>query len=51
MNMIKEERFEIILNELRAANQVTFEVLAKVLGVSEDTVRRDIEQLNKSGFG
>ena len=50
MNMLKEERFEIILKELRAANQVTFEALAKCLGVSEDTVRRDIELLNKSGL-
>src|ERR1700712_1811484 len=50
MNMLKEERFEIILKELRATNQVTFEALAKDLSVSEDTVRRDIELLNKSGL-
>src|ERR1700751_2769820 len=50
MNMLKEERFEIILKELKSTNQVTFEALAKGLSVSEDTVRRDIALLNKSGL-
>jgi DeoR/GlpR family transcriptional regulator of sugar metabolism len=48
--MLKEERLEVILKELKASNLVLLEPMAKNLGVSEDTVRRDIEQLSKSGL-
>lgn len=48
--MLKEERFEIILKQLKVSNKVTFEELAKELLVSEDTVRRDIEILYKNGL-
>lgn len=48
--MLKEERFEYILNGLKADNKVLFEDLSKALNVSEDTIRRDIEILHKSGL-
>ncbi len=48
--MLKEERFDHILKELKSSNKVFFEDLAKDLRVSEDTIRRDIEQLSKSGL-
>lgn len=48
--MIKEERFEFILKSLEQSNRVTYESLAEGLAVSEDTVRRDIDQLSKSGL-
>lgn len=48
--MLKEERFEIILNELKSAHKVSYESVAKKLDVSEDTIRRDIEILSRSGL-
>ncbi len=48
--MLKEERFDHILKELKISNKVFFEGLAKNLNVSEDTIRRDIEVLSKSGL-
>jgi len=48
--MLKEERFDHILKLLGEEERVTYEVLAQQLKVSEDTVRRDIEVLNKSGL-
>lgn len=48
--MLKEERFEIILNELADKKKVKFEDLAVQLNVSEDTVRRDIEILHRNGL-
>ncbi|MDQ1089917.1 DeoR/GlpR family DNA-binding transcription regulator [Siphonobacter sp. SORGH_AS_1065] len=48
--MLKEERFDHILKELKSSNKVFFEGLAKDLQVSEDTIRRDIELLSKSGL-
>jgi DeoR/GlpR family transcriptional regulator of sugar metabolism len=48
--MLKEERFEHILKEVRSAHRVFYENLAKDLNVSEDTIRRDIDLLNKSGL-
>lgn len=48
--MLKEERFEIILTQLKEKTKVTFEELALNLQVSEDTVRRDIEVLHRNGL-
>ncbi|QRR00167.1 DeoR/GlpR family DNA-binding transcription regulator [Dyadobacter sandarakinus] len=48
--MLKETRFEHILSKLKSNNQVFFEELALELAVSEDTIRRDIDILAKSGL-
>jgi len=48
--MLKEKRFEVILEHLKKKKEVTFEELAVKLGVSDDTIRRDIEQLHKNGL-
>lgn len=48
--MLKEERFDHILKELKSSNKVFFENLSKELRVSEDTIRRDIDHLSKSGL-
>lgn len=48
--MLKEERFEIILRELKSRAKVKFEELALLLGVSEDTIRRDIDVLYRNGL-
>jgi len=48
--MLKEERFEIILTQLNEHKKVKFEDLAMLLKVSEDTVRRDIDMLNRHGL-
>ncbi len=48
--MLKEERFDIILKELKISNKVFLEELALKLDVSEDTVRRDISILHKAGL-
>ncbi|MBW8687372.1 DeoR/GlpR family DNA-binding transcription regulator [Chitinophaga rhizophila] len=48
--MIKEQRFDYILNALKAQEQVTYETLASSLQVSEDTIRRDIDQLYRNGL-
>lgn len=48
--MLKEKRFEIILENLKKKKEVTFEELAVKLGVSDDTIRRDIEYLHKNGL-
>ena len=48
--MIKEQRFEFILNKIKTDQQVTYEQIAGSLNVSEDTVRRDIDQLYRNGL-
>jgi DeoR/GlpR family transcriptional regulator of sugar metabolism len=48
--MLKEERQNHILNKLNKAQKVTFEEIAHELQVSEDTIRRDIDVLYKSGL-
>lgn len=48
--MVKEERFEKILAQLRDGSIATYSVLANELAVSEDTVRRDIDQLHQNGL-
>ena len=49
-SMLKEKRFNHILDELKTNGQVLYGDLANELGVSEDTIRRDIELLVKSGL-
>lgn len=47
--MLKEERHNFILEELRIKNKVlTFE-LSETLAVSEDTIRRDLKELSDQG--
>ncbi|MBB6113064.1 transcriptional regulator, DeoR family [Mucilaginibacter lappiensis] len=48
--MAKEDRYELILKALETDGKVGFDNLALKLDVSSDTVRRDIEQLNKMGL-
>lgn len=48
--MTKEERFGLILKELKTSGKVSFEAVASQLQVSEDTVRRDIDALSKNGL-
>lgn len=47
---MKEARFGLILKELKNSGKVSFEELATALKVSEDTVRRDIDVLSRSGL-
>jgi DeoR family transcriptional regulator, carbon catabolite repression regulator len=48
--MLKEERFNHILINLKQKGKVFYEPLAKDLNVSEDTIRRDIEALYNNGL-
>ena len=47
--MLKEERFNFILNEVRVRNRVLLSDIAIKLNVSEDTIRRDFNQLQEDG--
>jgi len=47
--MLKVERQSIILEELRAFNKVESSRLCDLLSVSEDTIRRDLNDLEKKG--
>jgi len=49
-NMLKEERLDFIINQLKSNPSVKLGGLSEALGVSEDTVRRDIESLAKNGL-
>lgn len=48
--MLKEERFGFILDKVGTLNKVGLQELAVDLGVSEDTVRRDIDVLSRRGL-
>lgn len=48
--MIKEQRLKHILALLQSKELVTYEILAADLAVSEDTIRRDIEELHNNGL-
>ncbi|KOS07415.1 DeoR faimly transcriptional regulator [Flavobacterium akiainvivens] len=48
--MVKEERLELILSQLAKDSKVQFAELSHLLNVSEDTVRRDIKELNEQGL-
>ncbi len=47
--MLKEERLNYILEEIRTYNRVVSSELSKKLTVSEDTIRRDLKELSDSG--
>lgn len=47
--MLKIERQSIILEELRAFNKVESSRLCNLLNVSEDTIRRDLQELEGKG--
>ncbi len=44
-NLLKKERKNIILRHINVHSRVTFEELAGLLNVSEDTIRRDLNEL------
>ncbi|PWL38388.1 DeoR family transcriptional regulator [Flagellimonas aquimarina] len=44
--MLKEERHQVILNEVRIHNKVLLTDIAELVKVSPDTVRRDIKELH-----
>lgn len=48
--MLKEERQSIILNKLHTSGKVVVSRLAVELNVSEDTVRRDLLDLDQKGL-
>lgn len=48
--MLKEERFEYILRKLGLDNKVLSTELSKQLKVSDDTVRRDLNELSLKGL-
>jgi DeoR/GlpR family transcriptional regulator of sugar metabolism len=48
--MLKEERLDFIINRLKSNQSVKLGQLSEELEVSEDTIRRDIEGLAKSGL-
>jgi DeoR family transcriptional regulator, fructose operon transcriptional repressor len=47
--MLKEERLNYIVNEVKIRNRVLLIDIAKKLDVSEDTIRRDLNYLNEQG--
>jgi DeoR/GlpR family transcriptional regulator of sugar metabolism len=48
--MLKEERLNFIINQLKSNQSVKLDRLSEALDVSEDTIRRDIEGLAKNGL-
>lgn len=48
--MLKEERLNFILNEVKVRNRVLLFDIADKLNVSEDTVRRDLKHLDEQGM-
>lgn len=48
-NMLKEERQALIMREINLHNRVLSADLSQTLGVSEDTIRRDLKELAESG--
>lgn len=48
--MVKEERLQLILDQLAKDSKVQLAEMSHILNVSEDTVRRDIKELNEQGL-
>lgn len=48
--MLKEERHEYILNCIRKDSRIYITTLCTELGVSDDTLRRDLSELDQKGF-
>jgi DeoR/GlpR family transcriptional regulator of sugar metabolism len=49
VNLLKKERKDLILKEINVHTRVTFAELVDVLNVSEDTIRRDLNELAEEG--
>lgn len=47
--MLKEERFRLIMRQINLHNKVLSVDLSTMLGVSEDTIRRDLNELSDNG--
>lgn len=47
--MLKEERLEYILHQLNLHNKVLCADLSNKMGVSDDTIRRDLQELSQEG--
>src|ERR1700761_6460632 len=47
--MLKEERFQYIISQINIHNKVLSSDLSARLNVSEDTIRRDLNELTESG--
>ena len=47
--MLKEERHNFIINQIKLRNRVLLTDLSSQLNVSEDTIRRDLKYLDKNG--
>lgn len=48
--MLKEERYQYILNKINQDYRVYLTTLSKELGVSDDTLRRDLLELDEKGL-
>ena len=48
--MLKEERQNTILKRISSDNRIYVSTLSAELGVSDDTIRRDIVELEKHGL-
>lgn len=48
--MIKENRQKFIIEKLRQNDQLQYNELSRLLNVSEDTIRRDINKLSSAGI-
>src|SRR4051812_35903717 len=48
--MLKEERFQLILDQLNRQRKVLSSELSQQLQVSEDTIRRDLNELSANGL-
>lgn len=48
--MVKEERLQLILEQLTKGSKVQLADMSRLLNVSEDTVRRDIKELDIQGL-
>lgn len=48
--MLKEERHQYILNHISKGSRVYVTALSTELGVSDDTLRRDLAELDQKGF-
>jgi DeoR family fructose operon transcriptional repressor len=49
-NLLKKERKNIILKHINIHSRVTFDELAQLLNVSEDTIRRDLNELSEKNL-
>lgn len=50
VNLLKKERKQLILKHINIHSRVTFNELAELMNVSEDTIRRDLSELAKANL-